>query len=89
MPAFDQLHNTRKLIKEVIYMTTFLEGNKSKLIQRLRSLEARAGQYHDKQVLINLLEETEMVEKTQIHFLESECERDEIEITELARKIYK
>ncbi|MCA4895869.1 MAG: CHAD domain-containing protein [Cytophagales bacterium] len=73
-PVFepDALHKTRKIIKEIIFLDWVDKDKPS--VTFLKKIENRIGQWHDKQVLLKILNSTQY--KDQSAILIASCQED-------------
>lgn len=76
-PAVEKLHKSRKIIKEIIYLSGISRWRKKNLIPHYDKAQELIGSWHDKIFLLNLLKELNIdFHKKDIKMLESKCQND-------------
>ena len=84
------LHETRKAIKEIIYLSEADDVLKKKEMKLYDQMQEVLGELHDKEVLLELLKmKNNMAINTQCKTIESACDSDKKEILRLAMAKYK
>ncbi len=73
----DNLHNVRKVIKDIVYLSEIKYGKNNKIEPVFDEIQNLIGKWHDKQVLIALLDEDRTAKHIRIlEKLRSACEID-------------
>lgn len=85
-----ELHNMRKVIKEIIYIAGISSWSKKKLDPIYENIQNVIGSLHDKQMLLKLLEEQLPGSyEENINMLKSKCKTDMKNIILMISKFYK
>ncbi len=83
----DNLHKSRKVIKEILCFSA-IEKLKKRELKFYKIMEEEIGQWHDKQVLLQLLQKSSGQAKLQNKVLRAESKADIRNISKLARDFY-
>jgi len=89
-PKMRFIHKTRKVVKEVVYLSEANGNLTSKEIEFYNKMQDMIGTLHDKQVLLQLLrKQNDQNSKTKYEVIKAECLSDKKEIFHLAADFYR
>jgi CHAD domain-containing protein len=88
-PRMRNIHQTRKTVKEVVYLSEANGKLGSKEIKFYDKMQDTIGKLHDKQLLLQLLKKKNDHGKTQSEVIKAECLSDKKEIFRLAAAFYR
>jgi CHAD domain-containing protein len=89
-PKMRYIHKTRKVVKEVVYLSEADGKLTRKEIEFYNRMQDMIGTLHDKQVLLQLLKkQNDQSSKTQYEVIKTECLSDKKEIFHLAADFYR
>ena len=89
-PKMRSIHQTRKVLKEVVYLSEANGKLGSKEIKFYDKMQETIGKLHDKQLLLQLLKKkNDQNGKTQYEAIKAECLSDKKEIFQLAAAFYR
>lgn len=84
------LHEERKIIKEIIYLTSISVRGKKNINPLYDEIQNTIGKWHDKQMLINLLDEYSIdLHHSDIERMKSKCLLDLKNLKLMISKLYK
>ena len=89
-PKMRTIHQTRKVVKEVVYLSEANGKLSSKEIKFYDKMQDTIGKLHDKQLLLQLLKKQhDQNGKTQYEVIKAECLSDKKQIFHLAAAFYR